>query len=394
MNTPAWLSEMHRQWQRVRGKRIGTPSRPFSRDWHKLLEDSGIVSAEDIAAAGRELEALEKEGHLLVHRHRYRRHNIEKISLPVENEAWLIAFFGGTPASDLLDRSLSIIADFSLTVHPAFPAEWERLLEFLRLDFTAGKSPHPFKWTEPEKLRETLDICFRLTSREWEPGTLIRQASVEIGLGSKGLEERRASIESALAALFGEVCELKSLGLADGDTHVELSGRFRLHFPDGSHQEIDNLHIAKIDTSDIFRCERISTPATELLTIENRKTTFRQHAAANRDGSMLIATTSFPTPTFREFLRKLPEGITHRHFGDTDPAGWHILLKLREAAPRPVHAHRMQWRPGKSPVPLGAYDRKLLPKLLDSPVLEDVREEISAILLHDDKGDYEQETLP
>lgn len=394
MPTPTWLTEMHRQWQKARGRKLGLSSRAFSRDWHKLLEDSGIISAEDIAAAVRELEVFEREGRLLVHRHRYRRHNIEKISLPVENEAWWIDFFGGTPANDLLVRSLATLADFSLTAHPVFPTEWKRLLDSLHIEFTAGRSPHPFKWTEPEKLRESLSICLKLTSRDWEPGTLIRQASVEIGLPSKGLEERRASVESALAALFQEKCELKSLGLADGDTHVELSGRFRLHFPDGSHQEIDNLHIAKIDTSDIFRCERISTPATELLTIENRKTTFRQHAAANRDGSRLIATTSFPTPTFREFLRKLPEGITHNHFGDTDPAGWHILLKLREATHRHVHAHRMKWRPGKSPAPLGAYDRMLLPKLMDSPLLEDVRQEIAAIHLHNDKGDYEQETLP
>ncbi len=392
--TPSWLTEMHRQWQRARGKRIGTPTRPFSRDWHKLLADSSIVSAENIAAAGRELEAFEKEGHLLVHRHRYRRHNIEKISLPVENETWWIALFGGTPAREIIGHSFAILRDFLSTPHPVFPEEWECLLERLYVEFTAGRSPHPLKWTEPEKLRETLEICLHLTSREWEPGTLIRQASVEIGLGSKGLEERRAGVESALALLFGEACELKSLGLADGDTHVELSGRFLLHFPDGSHQEIDNLHIAKIDTSDIFRCERISTPATELLTIENRKTTFRQYAAANRDGSRLIATTSFPTPTFREFLRKLPESITHSHFGDTDPAGWHILLKLREAAPRPVHTYRMKWRVGKSPTPLGAYDRKLLPKLLTAHLLADVREEIAAILHHNDKGDYEQETLP
>ncbi len=394
MNIPSWLTEMHRQWQRTRGKRIGSSSRSFTRDWHKLLTDSGIVTAEDIATAERELETFENQSRLVVHRHRYRRHNIEKISLPLVNEAWWISLFDRTPATELLTRSLAILSDFSLKPHPVFPNEWKKLLAALRIEFTAGKSPYPFKWMEPDKLHEILTICLHLTSREWEPGTLIRAASVAIGLDSKALEKRKPSIEAALSTLLGERLELKSLGLADGDTHVELSGRFTLHFPDGSHQEIDNLHIAKIDTSDIFRCERISTPATELLTIENRKTTFRQHAAANRDGTKLIATTSFPTPTFREFLRKLPKGITHRHFGDTDPAGWHILLKLREATPRPVHAHRMHWRPGKMPTPLGTYDLGILPKLLDSPLLEDVRQEIAAILLHNDKGDYEQETLP
>jgi hypothetical protein len=83
----------------------------------------------------------------------------------------------------------------------------------------------------------------------------------------------------------------------------------------------------------------------------------------------------------------------HQHFGDTDPAGWLILLKLREATPRHVDAFRMKWRPGKIPSPLSAYDRKHLPKLLSSERLQDVRAEIAAILSNDDKGDYEQESL-
>ena len=392
MTPPTWLSEMHRQWHKARGKLLGKPSRPFSRDWHKLLDDSGIVSGENIGAAERELEALEKDGRLIVHRHRYRRHNIEKISLPLENEDWWMGLFGTIPAMELRESSLAILKRFSKTPHPLFPAEWSHLIRLLGAEFAAGKSLRSFKWTEPGSLRETLDICLQLTAREWEPGTLIRSASVAMGLDSKSLEKRQASIESALSILFGEDFELKSLGLAEGDTHVELSGRFRLNFPDGSRQEIDNLRIAKIDTSDIFRCESISTDATELLTIENRKTTFRQYASANLDGSALIATTSFPTPTFREFLSKLPEGITHRHFGDTDPAGWHILLKLREATHHPVRAFRMKWRPGNIPAPLTAYDQKLLPKLLVNDLLADVREEIRAILMHNDKGNYEQET--
>ena len=53
----------------------------------------------------------------------------------------------------------------------------------------------------------------------------------------------------------------------------------------------------------------------------------------------------------------------------------------------------MKWRPSITPTALTGYDSKLLPKLLCSVLLADVRDEISAILSHDDKGDYEQETL-
>ena len=392
MTTPTWLTEMHRQWHKARGTRLGTSSRPFSRDWHKLLEDSGLTSAEETKTAERELEALEKDGRLILKRHRYRQHNIEKVILPLENEKSWIAHFGGTPARELSDSSFAVLKDFSGREHPVFQKDWEVLLRTLHLRFTGGKSPHPFKWTEPVKLRETLEICWKLTANEWEPGTLVRNASVGIGLDSKGLEERKSVIESALTLLFNEDSGLKSLGLAEGDTHVEMSGIFQLNFPDGRAQKIDNLRIAKIDTSDIFRCESISTDATELLTIENRKTTFRQYATANRDNNRLIATTSYPGPTFCEFLRKLPTGITHKHFGDTDPSGWAILLKLREVAPGPVQAYRMKWRPGTTPAPLTGNDRNLLPKLLSCDLLADVRNEITAILEHNDKGDYEQET--
>ena len=301
---PTWLTEMHRQWHKARGKRLGTPSRPFSRDWHKLLDDSCITAAEEIRTAGRELEILEKEGRLRI---KYYKHRIiEKVILPLENEKWWVAHFGGRPAMDLVQDSCARLKDFLSMEHPIFPSEWQTLLGTLHTAFTGGRNPRPFKWTEPESLSEILGICWKLTAQEWEPGTLIRSASVAIGLDSKGLEKRQAIIESALSQLFEEPFEMKSLGLAEGDTHVELSGVFQLNFPDGSTQKIENLRIAKIDTSDIFSCESITTDATELLTIKNIKSTFRAFAAVNGDGSRLIATTSFPSPTFREFLEKLP----------------------------------------------------------------------------------------
>ena len=104
-------------------------------------------------------------------------------------------------------------------------------------------------------------------------------------------------------------------------------------------------------------------------------------------------TTSYPTPAFREFLQKLPPDLPHHHFGDTDPAGWHILLKLREATPRPVAAFQMKWRQGKELSPLTPFDRKLLPRLLSESLLTDVWPEIQIIRDLENRGDYEQETL-
>jgi hypothetical protein len=107
----------------------------------------------------------------------------------------------------------------------------------------------------------------------------------------------------------------------------------------------------------------------------------------------LIAATSYPTPAFRDFLGKLSAALAHHHFGDTDPAGWQILLKLREASPRPVAAFQMKWRPASSPRPLTEFDRKLLDRLGSSDRLADVRQDILAMVQAGDRGGFEQETL-
>jgi hypothetical protein len=388
----SWLAEFHRRWHVARGKRTTEASRAFSVDWINLLETAGITSAEDQATATREVEAHEKSGHFLIKRHRYRAYLIERVSLAPESEPWLLKLFGGTSGGNLKTAALKIVADFSHRGHSRFPLEWASLCESLRVAFSAGRSLLPFRWSQPETLRSLLEILTKLSERDWPHGTLIRAASVDVGLDSKALERHQRTFESGLARLFGTEISLKSLGLVGGGSHVELHGPVCLHFPDGTTHDFDGLAIVLISESDLRRCSAISTTAARLLSIENRKTTFPQFAAANEDRSTLLASTSFPTPAFREFLSKLPPSLPHHHFGDTDPAGWYILLKLREATSRPVVAFQMKWRPASMPNPLTPFDRKLLPKLLSAPLLSDAREEIRLIEVHDDRGDFEQET--
>jgi len=54
----------------------------------------------------------------------------------------------------------------------------------------------------------------------------------------------------------------------------------------------------------------------------------------------------------------------------------------------------MNWRPAPEKVPLTPYDLKLLDKLMSSPLLEDVMQEIREMADRKDRGDFEQETLP
>ena len=393
MKPPIWLTELHRQCHAARGKRTAVTNRPFTRDWIKLLEDAGVTSTEDQATAAREAELLEKHGKLILKRHRYRKYLIERLTLPLASEPWLRELFNAASSQELQAASLEIIATFSKIRHPLFPDEWNSLCGSLLATFTAGRSLRPFDWRHPERLQRLLEIVSKLSSREWAAGTLVRTASVEIGLDSKALERHQRSIESGLTRLFGSSTSFKSLGLVCGEGHVELHGPICLHFPDGSIHDFDGLSQVLISAADLARCSHVTTTAERLLSIENRKTTFRQYAAANTDRRTLIAATSFPTPAFRGLLEKLPMDLPHDHFGDTDPAGWHILLKLREATPRKVGAFRMKWRPAKLKVPLTNYDRKLLEKLISAPLLVDVMEEIRNMSDRKDRGDFEQETL-
>lgn len=385
-----WLAEFHRQWHAARSKRVAGMSRAFSRNWVELLEAAGITSAEDQATAAREAEACVP---LVLKRHRYRKYLIERVTLPLASEPWLIERFGGTASRVLLERSQEIIAEFSRCGHSRFTNEWVELCNSLRTAFSEGRSLRPFNWNHPETLRQLLSGIKKLSEREWPLGTLIRAASVEMGLESKLLERHQRAFESGLTRLFGTQVSLKSLGLVAGDSPVELHGPICLHFPDGSIHNFDGLTNVLISAADLARCSSISTSAKRLLSIENRKTTFRQYAAANHERRTLIAATSFPTPAFRELLEKLPSALPHFHFGDTDPAGWHILLKLREATSRPVEAYQMKWRPASTPCLLTPYDHKLLEKLLSAPLLADVSEEIRFIVERGDRGDFEQETL-
>lgn len=393
MKPPPWLAELHRQWQSARGGRVAPSARPFTRDWISLLEDAGIAGAADQSTAAREASALEESGRLILKRHRYRKYLIERVALPVASEPWLRGLFGAPSAAALHAEALEIVGGLARRAHPLYPTEWAALCESLRAGIAAGRSPRPFGWRHPEVLRRLLETVAFLTAREWPPGTPVRGASIEAGFDSKGLERHRHAIESGLSRMFGAPTTLKSLGLITGHSHVELHGPLRLHFPDGGVHDFDGLSKVLVSEADLARCSAVSTSAGYLLSVENRKTTFHQYAAANRGRRALIASTSFPTPAFRTLLEKLPPDLPHHHFGDTDPAGWHILLKLREAGPRPVHAFRMSWRPAARPVPPTPYDRKLLPKLLASALLADARPHLAAILDHQDRGDFEQETL-
>lgn len=115
-------------------------------------------------------------------------------------------------------------------------------------------------------------------------------------------------------------------------------------------------------------------------------------AAKNLAADTLLIGCYFPNHAVLRLIELLPPGFPLYHFGDTDPAGFLILSTLRQNTARPVQPFFMIPRTAPLPVPLTEYDRKILPKLLTSPFLTDLRPHIETLIHRQDKGLFEQET--
>jgi hypothetical protein len=393
MKPPCWLEEFHRQWQAARGRKAASSTRAFARDWPDLLENAG-VRAEDQAAAIREAETLENQERILLKRHRYRHYLIERVVLPLESESWLRTVFGSDDAAELQQRSLALLVAESQRGHPLFPELWKQWCERVRAAFAAGQTQRPLSWREPENVKRIVDLIHALTARVWPSGTPIRSASVTLGLDSKALERHRRSVESALSNFFGRPTALEALGIVGSPSHIWLSGPLILHFEDGTTLDYAASRDRYIVTyAELLRTVAVSTPVQRLLSVENEKETFRRLAAANLDRRTLLVASSFPAQAMRLLLEKLPLELPHFHFGDTDPEGWHILLKLREVTPRRVIPFLMQYRSKFLLSPYTEYDRMVMSKLLVSPLLEDCAFVLNMMQNAGSRGDFEQETL-
>jgi hypothetical protein len=383
-----WLQTLHEQWMTARKRRVEASVRAFRRDWETLLDDAGLTSAEERQAAQRDAEKLPLK--LIPFRHKPR--FIDKIEVPLESEAWLHAQFGSQTGAEAQQAALAVVEQFSAKSHPLLPEAWNALLSRLKAEFALPRALEPFRWREANRVEELLKLLFDLTSREWPEGTLIRDASTQIGRDSKDLEAQQSFIERALELLLGRETPLEALGIQTSNSVLHYSGPMVLHFDDHS-KTLDLRFESTLSVAELEHATHITTTAERLLTVENRKTTFLQLARADASRSTLIVATSFPTEAVKLLLQKLPPSIPHHHFGDTDPSGWAILRKLREVSGRDVHPIHMHWRSKPNSQPITQRDHKILSRLLSDPQMTDVLEVLEAMKAAGNKGDFEQESL-
>lgn len=383
-----WLQTLHEQWMSARKRRVAAAVRPFRRDWEGLLDDAGVGSAEDRQAAQR--EAASSPLKLIPFKTKPR--FIDKIEVPLEAEAWLHNQFGTQTGAEAQNASLAVLEHFAAQTHPLHPEAWNALLSLLKFEFSIPRAVEPFRWREATRVGELLKLLFDLTAREWPEGTLIRDASTQIGRDSKYLEAQQSFVERALQLLFRRETPLEALGIETSHSVLHYSGPLVLHFADHC-KALDLRFESTLAVAELERATHITTTAERLLTVENRKTTFLQLARADEARSTLIVATSFPTQAVRLLLQKLPCDLPHHHFGDTDPAGWDILRKLRAISGSDVHPFHMRWRPKPDTAPLTQRDHQVLARLLADASLADCHAEIHAMCEAGSKGDFEQESL-
>jgi hypothetical protein len=392
MKPPAWLRELHRQWQSARGARAQQASRSFMRGWEKLLDEAGVMSADERVVAEREAIELEQDGRLKLVRHRYRKYRIEKIAVPLESEAWLAGLFGEKVGSERLERSFAILRQNRARIHFRYPEEWTALCNHIQMSWEAGETCRPFSWRYPDLAEKAFNSLFAITSKDWQPSTRERVASELLGWGSKGLEGQRAELEAALVLMFGEPFSLESLGLVGTLSRVIVQGPLVIHFADGSSHGTARLHgPTTITHADLQRVTHATTTAARVLSIENEKSTFADACAVNRSGDTLLLATSYPNAATLRLLDLLPAELPHFHFGDTDASGYAILRALRQQGRRSVQPFLMPWEDEVTSRPLSEHDLRVLPALLESESLADCREHLARMHAAGRKGRFEQE---
>lgn len=92
--------ELFAQWRKARGNRAETTTRPFSRDWEKILSDAGLHSGLEQEEAGRDAHALATAGWLRLQPVKYYPHRIARVQIPLEQEERWKEAFGFVPVSN------------------------------------------------------------------------------------------------------------------------------------------------------------------------------------------------------------------------------------------------------------------------------------------------------
>jgi hypothetical protein len=369
--------------------------RPVVVVFRKLLEAANCSDGDALVVAECEIRLMAAEK-LVGLRFAHRDPSvITGVDLERVGEARFYAALGQPSPTEKRIRLATIFRRAAFLSVPGPSREgWEKLCCEMAEAAANGGSVAPFSRGDDGATEELLRASAELLN--WPTESLLRFASCQIFKNSKRLEEMRGSIEKIIGRATNKgISSLSELGILDNPRSCLFSGPILLHFPEGLLDLCALRAPLTLSKVDLDRCERIDTPALRFCTIEN-PTTF--HELAKLRGNTLLACTDGyagvgSNSALLAFMAKLP-AIEKYHFGDSDPAGFDILARLRERSGLQIHSMQMVYRPAAQPEPLSDSDPSIAQRVLASKqVAEAEKLQVRRMLEAGDKGIFEQEML-
>lgn len=389
------LEALARRYHASKQGRTGSGVRDFLVDYPDLLKLAGCTDGDSRVQAEKELNAASglPGSKLVLERHPRDPSIIWQVRLLADGgESWLFDVLGKPTPTALRAQWAAFFhhAAEDLSDLPApWQERWNRWCTGLASAAHQGQSIAPFAFNNQDTAAELLMTLKGVLN--WQGPTLIRVASCTLCGDSKQLERMAPRLGQALDQITeGQCTSLADLGLTDTPRSVLLHGPLQIHTTAGVVDLGPLKEASRISAADIESAVTLATSATRCLSVEN-ETTF--HGLARLQSGVLLIHTSYPGSGVLRLYERLPAELEFWHFGDTDPAGFDILRDLRTRIARPIQPLHMNFRENEDSPWLTLQETRLIDRLIASPQVADVRNELTAMRSSGRKGRFEQESL-
>lgn len=361
--------------------------RDFTIDYEKLLRCANAEDGDARELAEMDLRLAESESGGIFKIDRHPKSRLPRVIRLAANggEEWLFSKIGeANPTREREELANFFVQASERTIPGKWVAAWQVCCASLASRAMAGASLQPFLKTDNAELLDAL-----VGVLNWQGESLIRYASARICGNSKRLQALESRLLTALQEITGE-SSLEAFGIFQKPRTVMLHGPLILQI---GNEQIDFSALPgpyTLSETNIAKAQLVSTLTRICLAVENEDVFVE---LAKRNPGVLLIQTSFPGSAVRRLVSRLPE-MDFLHFGDSDPAGFDILRDLREKTGKGFLPILMEHRPSPQRIPLSKMESETLARLIANPSMEDTRREMRKILDSDDKGLFEQETVP
>lgn len=369
-------------------------SKDYTIDFEKFLRSSGFHDGDERELAVRDLIASERasEGLFIIERNK-RSGIFGNLRLKMDGgERWICEITGClSPSLERRNLAEFFATGAEASVPEIYRESWRSWFEELEVQAKEGGSVVPFKRDDLPGNEMLLKSLIGVIN--WDSEALIKRASSVITGDSKLLGKLKPRLVAALVEVTaGDRTSLPEFGILDAPRSAWFHGPLELVLPQGRFNAGVLAGPIAISSADLDSAISMECRAEICVTVENE--CLFHDLIARRLGVLLIWT-SFPGSATRSLIDRLPSSIRFFHFGDSDPAGFAILMDLRERTGRDFRPLMMKFRGGGDSALLSEMEKRTAKGLLSAGRLpNECLQELEKMLMAGAKGDFEQESLP